>query len=147
MVNETDPTPTFSIRREMDRMSPAECAVYTKKLLELDALLQQMSPYSMRDDSRLAYRFVKGELPNWSAQAVVHEMACMQCLCDTVPYQVYLQPFLRALATRLKHESGADWRQIWASVAEFGPDILKLHMLCEQNIGFPEFKSRDELGQ
>ena len=130
---------SFSIRRELDAMPPDLSAAFEQQLSALDALLCASSPYSIRDDSRLAYRFVAGELPMWSPHAITHEMACTQCLCDSLPYQQTLQPCLRALATRLKHESGVDWTSVWRAVSELGPEILKLKMMDSSRLHFPDF--------
>ena len=145
MTNEamSTTTPTFSIRRELDAMPEDVRRVYEERLAELDVCMRHTTPYTVRDDSRLAFRFVGGELPTWSPWMVTHEMACAQFLCDALPYQSASQPFLRALATRLKHESGLDWKPVWAAVAELGPEILKLHLMCEHGphgLYFPIFE-------
>ena len=133
-------TPTFSIRRELESLPPEARAACEQHLAALDGLLRASSPYALRDDSRLAYRFARGELPMWSPYAIAHEMACTQCLCDALPYQAALQPFLRALATRLKRESGADWTSVWRAVAELGPELLKLQMMDASRLYFPDFE-------
>ena len=133
------PSSTFSIRRELASMPPELSEPFQQQLTALDSLLRGSSPYSIRDDSRLAYRFVAGELPMWSPYAIAHEMACTQCLCDSLPYQQTLQPYLRALSARLKHESGVDWTSVWRAVAELGPEILKLQMMDASRLHFPDF--------
>lgn len=132
-------TDTFSIEHELAKL-PEEAQPYVKQRLEeLDVCLQQTSHYCLRDDSRLAFRFATDQLPGWSHWTVAHEMACQQFLCDTVPYQDTLQPFLKFLATQLKVDSGVDWKPVWKAVAELGPEILKLHLMCEKNVIMPDF--------
>lgn len=134
-----DATPTFSIRRELEAMTPEVRTYYEQRLDELDACVRQTSSYTLRDDSRLAFRSASGEMPGWPPYAVAHEMACIQHLCDTLPYQQLQQPFLRALANRLKADSGVDWKPVWAAVAELGPEILKLHLMLERGTTLPDF--------
>lgn len=126
-------TAGFSIGRELDALeSEALRAQVENHLGELQVCLSQMSSYTIRDDSRLAYRYASGLLPTqpWSSVwTVAHEMACTQYLCDALPYQQVQQPFLKELAAKLKAESGVDWKHIWAAVAEWGPEILKLQLM------------------
>ena len=133
-------TPPFSIHRELARLPAETRQVYEARLNELDAYMHQTTPYGVRDDSRLAFRFVSGEVTHWPWWAVAHEMACTQYLCEAAPYQRDLQPFLRGLANRLKEESGADWRRVWAAVAELGPELLKLDLMHQARLGMPDFQ-------
>ena len=136
MPNET---PTFSIERELRGMGDDQRASCEYYLQELNACLQQTTPYALRDDSRLAFRYATGHLPMWTPHGVAHEMACTQFLCDTLSYQQTQQPFLRELAAQLKERSGCDWKAVWTAVSELGPEILKLHLMGEAALSFPEF--------
>lgn len=131
---------TFSLRRELDKLPAETQAVYEHRLRELDTVLRQISPYTLRDDSRLAYRYIEGRMPYWTPLDVAHESACTQHICDAVPYQAILQPFLRSLANRLKQETGADWKAVWAAVAELGPEIAKLHLMYQHGVMLPDFQ-------
>lgn len=130
----------FSIRRELDALPADARAACRARLDELSACLHHISPYTLRDDSRLAFRSAMGLLPSWSPQAVAHEMACVQYLCDTMPYQDVQQPFLRGLANHLKESTGADWKAVWAAVAEQGSEILKLQMMHDHRLILPDFQ-------
>lgn len=133
-------TPTFSIQAALSQMGPEARQQCEYHLNELQACLAQTSPYAVRDDSRLAFRYASGQAPpHWTPWIVAHEMACTQYLCDTLPYQPTQQQFLRELASTLKREVGVDWKRVWAAVAELGPEILKLHMMGESGVMMPDF--------
>ena len=131
----------FSIHATLAEQHTSEDAeALLGRLQELDSWMRATSPYTLRDDSRLAYRFVTGQLPMWSGAAVAHEMACVQYLSSSVPFHEMSQPFLRTLATRLKHETGvADWKTVWHAVADLGPEMLKLHLMHEYRLTMPDF--------
>ena len=131
----------FSIQRELQAVATPEARVILEgRLAELNAVLTQTSPYALRDDSRLAYRCVTGEIPHWSVYGVAHEMSCQQYLCEHLPYQQTQQPYLRKLANSLKAKSGASWTAVWAAVRDLGPEILKLQLMHQRRIGFPDFQ-------
>lgn len=129
----------FSIASEL-RALPADVAeVAAARLGELDAALRQTSPYTMRDDSRLAYRFVMGNVRHMAPWDVVHEMACTQFLCDALPYQDMQQPYLRGLADEMKQMTGASWTQVWNAVSELGPEMLKCQLMSRTGMIHPDF--------
>lgn len=135
-----DVTNGFSIRRELSGMLPETRQAYEFYLHSLSALMSQTSPYVLRDDSRLAFRFAGGQMNHWSPYAVVHEMACTQYICDTLPYQCTSQPYLRALAAQLRESTGADWKHVWTAVAEMGPEMLKTQLMHQYGrMQLPDF--------
>ena len=138
-VNASATSAPFSIVKQLSEMHPDVRAAYEYHLGGLDQLARQMSPYGVRDDSRLAFRYAGGQLPNWSVHAVAHEMACTQYVCDHFPYQPLLQPYLRTFAEGLRKSTGADWKRVWAAVADLGPEMLKLQLLCDAGWQLPDF--------
>ncbi len=136
---------TFSIKRVVASLPVDTGEFVLARLVELNTMLKHISPYELRDDSRLAYRFVMGEVRHMGPWDVVHDMACMQLLCDTLPYQEELQTYLRALAEQMKRTTGASWTQVWKAVAELGPEMLKCEMMHSRGVRFPDFvPSQDE---
>lgn len=134
--------PPFSIARALAAIEDEHCrAACHAHLQELQGCLSAMSSYTVRDDSRLAFRYATGQLaaPPWSAWTVAHEMACMQHLCDQTAYAQGLPDFLRALADRLRRESGVGWACTWAAVADLGPDLFKLSEMERMNVVLPDF--------
>ena len=134
-------TPAFSIERELAALEDASfAAIVRDRLDQLDAALQQISPYTLRDDSRLAYNVASGRMRNWSVWDAAHEMACTQFLCDSIPsYQPMLQPYLKGLAGMMKQSTGASWTAVWKSVAELGPEMLKMDLMLQNSICMPNF--------
>jgi hypothetical protein len=127
----------FSIERELATIAvhePDRAYVLRQHLGALDAALTHTGPYRLRDDSRLAYRFVTGQMPGMSFTDVVYEMACTQFLCDRTPYHAMQQEYMRKLAYSLKAGTNATWTQVWHAVAEFGPEMLKLTLMAHANV-------------
>lgn len=134
-------TPTFSIERTLATL-PAEEAVGVRHALgELGALMAQVTPYAVRDDSRLAYRYACGEIRHMTPYDAVHEMACTQVLCDNTTYQAVMPDYLRALAHQLKedHFPSVPWTQVWKAVADLGPELLKTDLMYRTGLTFPDF--------
>ena len=137
----TNVTPTFSIEHALSQMPAApreQCQLY---LRELDQCLRTISSYTLRDDSRLAFRYASGSLPpQWTPWVVAHEMACTQYLSDSLPYHEQQQAFLRSLATTLKTKTNASWQRVWAAVADLGPEILKLQLMGDSSLVLPDLQ-------
>ena len=128
---------TFSIERELAAVAAHDAGralVLRQHLGALDAALVHSGPCRLRDDSRLAYRFVTGQMPAARFTDVVHEMACTQLLCERTPYQAMQQQYLRKLANSMKASTGATWTQVWRAVADIGPDMLKLTLMAHGDL-------------
>lgn len=135
-MNETKPS--FSIQAELAKMPPEQARFIGSRLAELSAFMPTIVPYQLRDDSRLAFRFVTDALP-WSPYAVVHEMASQQFLCDHAHIAASASPFLKALAKECRMRSGASWTQTWTHVADLGAEIHKIQCMMERGIMIPDF--------
>lgn len=138
-MNDKPTHEAFSIQREIATLDPDVADTVRSHLDELDAMLKYTSPYALRDDSRLAYRFVTGDVRHMGPWDVVHDMACTQYLCEAMPYQQCQQPYLRALADAAKTASGASWSKVWTAVAELGPELLKCTMMHDLAVRIPDF--------
>lgn len=134
----------FSIEQHVATLPAEYRASVQHNLGQIEDMLRQVSSYTLRDDSRLAYRAAVGELPTWSPWMIAHEMACIQYISDTIPYQQYSQEYLRRLAKVLKDESGVDWKKIWHAVAELGPEILKIDLMIRHGVMLPDFVPASE---
>jgi hypothetical protein len=122
------------------------CAV-DLHLRDLDARLRASSPYQLRNDSRLAFQYASGQLynhPVWpNAEAVVHEMSCLQWLHETTPYGAVLPSALRKLASDVKAISSLrNWSVLWQHVTDYGPDLVRYQMLAQTGLQFPDFQAR-----
>lgn len=139
-------TNVFSIQRELQAMDdPLKRSMCEERLAMIDDCLQKSSPFRLRDDSRLAFRFAEahGAIPkDWTVWHVAHEIACMQFFCTVAPdYQGLQQDFLRSLANEVRSQTGVEWKQLWSTLAEWGPEVLKLHLMAERKIMMPNFAS------
>ena len=134
-------TVPFSIERTLVNLPAEEEAGVRHALDELGELMTMCTPYSVRDDSRLAYRYARGEIRHMTPFDAVHEMACIQVLCDNTTYQAVMPEYLRALANQLKedHFPSLPWTQVWKAVADLGPELLKTDLMYRTQLTFPEF--------
>lgn len=135
---------SFSIKRELAQLPEADAEYLRTRLCELETMARNVTSYSIRDDSRLAFRFVRGEVRNMSAYDVVHEMACMQFLCEKTAYQSVLPQYLRSLASHVRNEFQLPWQDTWRIVSELGPELLKSDILEQSALVFPDFIPSDE---
>jgi len=138
MVNEP-----FSIAHALHNLSENERMKAEYHLQELQWCLGQISYYTLRDDSRLAFRYATGELSR-SPWDVSHEMATTQYLCENAPYQAFLPVALRRLASTMKKTFGNDWTTTWNAVADIGPEIVKLYMMEQTGMQYPDFLACSE---
>ena len=127
----------FSIESELlliRATSPSWEATLRQRLGEFDYYLQTQYPYRLRDDSRLAYLFVSGNLPGWRGDEVLHECACVQYLCEATPYSSLTEAVNREVVTRLKKEAGIrDWKRAY-ELTPLVCDALKYLCLHEANL-------------
>ena len=133
----------FSIQAEILTLAEGEYRMQVQCALNhLDFMLQSYG-YGLRDDSRLAYLWATGQLPNsWSDFEVCHEILCQQWLCHNTQYTALSQPFMRALANNLREKYNiSSWNTVWRIVREYGPDILKCISITDAGGQFPTLMS------
>lgn len=141
-MNDTQ-SKTFSIQREMLNIETAHGSQMTetiKNALKHLSKCLALRGFQLRDDSRLAFLWATQRLPqSWTDVEVVHEICCQQWLCENTEYTKLSQPFLRALAEKMRTKYNMQsWNTTWRIVRDYGPDILKAHCVLHAG-GFPSF--------
>lgn len=141
-ADSTSHTQTFSIQSQLAQMQDEQMRQFaTQRFYELDSVIQSMADYRVRDDSRLAFRWITGQLPHMSCYDVAHECACIQYLCNYSSYQTDIQVYLRCLAKQMHEQTGASWTSVWKACAELGSEMFKTDLLLRNGIVFPDFHS------
>lgn len=136
MVNDV----AFSIERELNQLTEQMQYPMRECLGYLDSIMRHSTPYSLRDDSRLAYKFATGEVRNMRAFDVAHEMACMQYLCEHMPYQQDLPDHMKKLAKHLKQKTNASWKRVWNTTSDLGAELIKLELMMRSEVTIPDFQ-------
>lgn len=120
-----DRTPRFSCSLEFEALSPDAKTEYTKKFDEVKRLMEHTN-YSIRDDSRLVFKFCTHELPaTVTAENVAHELMCIQYICDNFGYHTISEEVLREMASILRDRYNLSWSQVWNLLHMFGCDAIK----------------------
>lgn len=119
-------------------LSAAVAALSSEKRASVDARIDELrdalpSGATVRDDSRLAFLWATGGT-DWAIEEVAHEMACTQIICDKTRYVDSIEAALRHVALSAKQSHPISWTKVWASVREFGPDMVKLLAMDEAGL-------------
>lgn len=122
--------PRFSCAEALGQIEDAtfrERAMWNHEMLSRE--LHDRYGLDMRDDSRFAYNFSVGAVMD-SVDDVTAEIAIMQWLSDTTPYQRVCEESMRVIAARSKQRYGLrDWSRTWQIVRLYVPELLKLHLI------------------
>ena len=119
--------PTFSMRAEVNDLSPMQQAVAQVRLACLQEHLDQL-PYSegqIRDDSRLAWLFCTS--PHLDAEDIAHEISCANYLHSHTKYPDVIERRLQQASKILKAAfPGASWAAVWHQLRTYGVPVSKL---------------------
>lgn len=129
----------FSCQAELLRLDPAVRENVEVGLERLRVRFLNEYGRTLRDDSRLAFNACCGQLPT-TEDEVLAEMATIQWLSESTPYQPLCELVLRKIANRAHERYGIkDWKALWEVVRAHGPELLKLHLI-ERAGGIPELR-------
>lgn len=123
----------FSIEQEM---SGATLDVHAQQRRELLRSILEKNGMDLRDDSRLAYRYiVQGGDPHLTA----HEILSTNFLFEHTRYDENCQVQLRNIAESVHEMYGLPWKLTWSIVRQYCVPALKLYSLAESGKMMPEF--------
>jgi hypothetical protein len=117
---------SFSITKELSNLDPQ---LQTDALKKLGVLKEKMARdgCTLRDDSRLAFRFSTESLPPpyTTVEDVSHELYCIDEIHRQTTYQADSQTGMRSLAKYIHEDIGLPWGDAWIVTKEYGADLFK----------------------
>jgi hypothetical protein len=140
----TNAAPSYSITAALAQLPSQQALIAQSRLHALNQQLQQVSPFSLRDDSRLAMMAACGQLPPfWNDDVVTNEMCVVQWICETTPYVRLSQPVMRLLADHIKTAYRIkNWSTVWRIVTKYAPDLIRHDCVANHASGYgfiPDF--------
>ena len=133
---------SFSVAQELNKLPVARVQQLTQRLTSLDEEMQRVSPFRLRDDSKLAFLFCDEKLsPFWTRERVIHEMCVMQWICASTPYVGMCQKTLKNMSQELKtRHQLRDWKDVWRILSTYGPDMVRISTMYSTGSQVPDFK-------
>jgi hypothetical protein len=118
---------TFSIRKELEKLSADERHQVEQRLAQLQAVMQSMEfeTEPIHDDSRLAWGYAK--VVHLDVEDVAHELMCVNALHSKTDYSQQVQHRLKLAADSLHSMyPGVSWRCLWQTLVQYGVPVVKL---------------------
>lgn len=133
----------FSCREQISKLNENEKKNFNVRFEDVKKIIESNSAYSVRDDSRLLYKYCIGQLPSdVTATAVAHEIMCIQYICDAFGYSDVCEDTLKKMSNRLFESHDLKWPQIWDILTKVGCDAIKYSCMSSN---LPEFQKPKRL--
>lgn len=124
----------FSLRGKIEECGKDEQYLLHEKLKLLENDFNLHYSLSVRNDSRLAYMYVKGDT-RLSRKDVLEEMATIQWICSNTRYVEICEAVMQEIAIGMKKRYRLrNWSTVWTVVREYAPDIIKYSILHDKHI-------------
>lgn len=132
----------FSCKKEFESLTEDKKKEFNVRFDSVKTIVEANSSYSIRDDSRLVYKFCVGELKNTNAASVAHEVMCIQYICDTFEYTKVCEDTLKIMSDQLYAQYNLTWPQIWNILTKVGCDAIKYSCMSSN---LPDFQKPKRL--
>ena len=132
----------FSCKKEFEHLTEDKKKEFNVRFDSVKAIIETNSSYSIRDDSRLIYRFCVGELDDLTATSVAHEIMCIQYICDTFNYTTVCEDTLKIMSNQLYAQYNLEWPEIWEILTKVGCDAIKYSCMSSN---LPDFQKPKRL--